>query len=135
MGKMRTYDPGQVILTGPGIIVQNFESITVAYDEDHWSFTTGSAGENTRTKSYNRMGSITVELAQASPENLIMSALARSDALGGWGLIDKSGASVFSMPEGTILKPADAEFDKTDAGTRSYEIKGELPVFVNGGNR
>jgi hypothetical protein len=130
---MKTYDPSQVALIVGGSIIKSWNTITPERDEDGFLFSTGTTGESTRTKNLNKMTTITVVLPQTSADNDILSGLEASGSLVPVSVIDKSGRTIITMPEGTVVKPATPELGKESA-EREWVIKGDTPAFFVGGN-
>lgn len=133
MAELKTYDPKQVSVIVGGSIIKSWNTVTAARDNESWMMTTGTQGESTRTKNANKMGAITLVLPQASDDNAILSAYEISGAQISISIIDKSGISLHSMPEGTVTKTPDAEYGN-EAGEREWIIRGDLPIHVPGGN-
>jgi len=129
----KTYTPDQVSLIVGGSIIKSWNKVTIKRDEDGWSFSAGTSGEVTRTKNLNTLGAITITMPQTSADNAVMSAYEVSDALLSCFVKDNGGASLYALPEGTVIKPADSEFGK-DASEREWTIKGALAAFTVGGN-
>ena len=130
---MKTYNPSEVSIILGGLIIKSWNTITPERDEEGFLFSTGTSGESTRTKNANKMTTITLVLPQSSSDNDILSGLEIAGALIPVSIIDKSGSTLITMPEGTIVKPASAELGK-EAGEREWIIKGDTPVFLVGGN-
>ncbi len=130
----KTYIPGEVSVIIGTAIINDFESITIEYDEDFWNFSVGSGGEVTRTKNSSRLGTIIVEVPQTIEENLTLSAQAASDDTIPVNIIDTSGASVHTITTASILRIPTAGYAKNESGTREWACKGELDVNVVGGN-
>jgi len=129
----KTYDPSQVAIVVGGSIIKSWNIVTVTRDEDGWSFSTGTSGEVTRTKNLNKLGMLELVLPQTSADNAILSAFEIAGNVLVSSVIDKSGASVALMPEGTVVKAADSAYDK-ESGDRTWQIKGDMVGFVVGGN-
>ena len=130
----KTYHPSLVAIALGSVIVSDFETVTVEREEDKFAFTAGSAGEVTRTKNSNKIGMFTVEIPQTNDANFLLSQLEAVDALFPAIIQDNSGLSIYSIPEASVMKIAYSEFAKTESGTRSWIIKGELVLAVVGGN-
>ena len=126
----KTYDPGQVSVI-VGSIIKSWNKVVVARDEDGWSFSAGTSGEATRTKNLNRLGTITITMPQTSADNSVLSALSLSGALISCFVKDGSGASLHTIVEGTVVKPADSEYAK-EPGEREWVVKGNLASYVGG---
>lgn len=123
----KTYDPTQVSITLGITKLSNWNEVTVAFDEDGWTLTSGTQGEATRTKNANRLGTITITVPQTSADN---------DILSGWyfsglnmlcDVRDNNGTSAGTMALGTVVKLADQGYAK-ESGTREWMIKGKLAV-------
>ena len=133
---LKTYDPSQLSITIGGSLIsdKSWNTVAIARDEDSWTFSTGTNGEQTRTKNLNKLGTITLTLPQTSDANDILSAAELVGSPITCALIDKSGRTVVTMPQGTVMKPADTEFAK-ESGEREWMIKGDVPdPFLVAGN-
>ena len=129
----KTYNPGEVSLVIGGSIINSWNSITVARNEDKNFATVGTQGEVTRTVNVSNLGTITVVLPQSSADNAILSAKEIANGIESIGVMDKSGDSIATMPEGFITTVAESEFGK-ESGEREWVFMGDLPVYVVGGN-
>lgn len=123
----KTYDPTQVSITLGITKLDNWDEVTVVFDEDAWTFTSGTQGEATRTKNSNRLGTITITLPQTSADNDTLSAWYLSGLNFPCDVRDNNGTSVGSMALATVVKMADLGFAK-ESGTREWMIKGKLSV-------
>lgn len=135
MGAVRTYDKSLVSVIIGGSIIKSWEKVKVTRDNDRWALSTGTSGEITRTKNIGIVGTITITLPQASQDNATLSAFEVSGSLIPCMVLDKGGTSLHTMPEGTVMKIADAEYG-TDTTDREWTIKGEIiePSIVGGNN-
>ena len=133
MPDTKTYKPDQVSVVVGGIIVNDWESLDVAFDEDKWNFKSGSAGELTRVKNSNIKGVITINIPQTTSPNLQLTAVHNSDATIPVEILDLSGLSIYSMPEASSVKHPNAPFSKNDASEREWTYGGNL-ISVDGGN-
>ena len=124
----KTYKPGDMIVLVGLAIVTDWESLNVEFDEDFWSFYTGSGGEVTRTKNSSRLGMITVEIPQTNAANKILSVAAELDELIPCSIVDPSNIAAHSIPEATIMKKPAAGYSKTEQSTREWQMKGSLDV-------
>lgn len=137
---MKTYDPGQVIVSFAGVVLQGFAPdtfVTVERDEDGWMKTAGADGEVCRTRNRNRMGRVTVTLLQSSQSNDALSALAILDELsaGGSGPLlirDLNGTTLVAVQNAWIAKFANAEFGK-ELGNREWPIDCDKIEMLVGG--
>jgi hypothetical protein len=123
----KTYDPGSVTITVGITKMDNWDEVRVAFDEDGWTFTSGTQGEATRTKNRNRLGTITITLPQTSIDNNKLSYWAFSGLTVPVIVKDNNGTSVGTMLNGTVVKFPDQEFGK-ESGTREWTIKGKLSI-------
>lgn len=133
MPNTKTYNPKEVSVIVGGHIVNSWNTATIAREEDGFFFATGTTGESSRAKNANKMGTLTIVLPQTSVDNDALSALELSGALVPCSIIDKSGTTLAVMPQGTVLKQADAELGK-ELGEREWIIKGDIDVLNVGGN-
>lgn len=131
---VKTYDPTKVSLIVGGSIIKSWNTITCVVDDPKFTFATGTTGEVTRTKNPIMMGTATIDLPQTSEDNAILSAFEVAGNTIPIIVVDRNGVSIHTMPQATIIKPADAEYGK-DSGSREWEIKGQWKEpFIVGGN-
>jgi len=122
----KNYDPSRVVVTFRGILLQGFADgafVSTERSEDAFSASAGAAGDVTRVRSRNRMGSVTVTLMAASPSNDSLSAVAAQDEAFGTGygplmIKDLNGTTLIQASTAWIKKVPSVEFGK-DAS--SYE--------------
>lgn len=129
----KTYDPSEVVLVVGGIILNSWDSISVSKDEEKWTFSVGTLGESTKTKNLSRMHTISITLAQASLDNLSLNSFLIAGLDIPVSVIDKNGNSLHIMSKGTVVKPADATYEK-ESSQREWQIKGDVDISVVGGN-
>jgi hypothetical protein len=137
----KTYDPQKVKLSLGGQIASGYVDgtfISVERDEDSWTKVVGADGEVSRAKSANTAATLTLTLAQTSPFNDILSALAAADEVNSAGVFpvilkDNGGNTVISSGAGWVKKPPVAAFSKTVEG-REWVIDLGKTVFFAGGN-
>ncbi|MCK5127629.1 MAG: DUF3277 family protein [candidate division Zixibacteria bacterium] len=130
---LKTYSPGEVSLTIGGSIINSWNSITVARNEDKNFATVGTQGEVTRTVNASKLGTITIVLPQASADNATLSAKEISNGIESIGVLDKSGNSIVTMAEGFMTGVAESAFEKEE-GEREWVFQGSLDAYVVGGN-
>jgi len=135
MPGVKTYDPSQVNIIIGGSIMHSWSTITVSRKNDRWNFSEGTSGESTRTKNASLLGDIIITLPQASGDNAVLSAHELAGSLLACSVIDKSGASIHIMPEGTVIKVPEAGYGDV-AGDRIWTVTGEIidPNVVGGNN-
>lgn len=130
---LKTYDPKEVNIIIGGRILQSWNSVTVAREEDENFMTAGTSGEVTRTKNANNLGTITAVLPQTSSDNAILSGLAAAGGVFSVMIQDKSGSSVHVMAEAVIGKRAESEYSK-EASEREWTVFGGLTTDLPNGN-
>lgn len=130
----KTYIPGQVTVVIGAVIIDNWESLNVTFEEDTWSFHHGSGDEMTRIKNNNRQGVIAIELPQTSSFNAQLTAIHDSDSTVSVEVLDGSGNSLYAMPEGSVMKIPDSPFSKNEMSMREWNVGGRLEAALIGGN-
>lgn len=140
MAEVRTYDPKQVMILIGGIPMGGFadgEYVNVERTSDTFTMVSGADGITSRAKTNDRSGSMTLTLAQTSPSNDALSAIALADELTNSGVVpilikDGSGTTVFVSAFGWIKKPPAASFAK-EIGNRAWILDlADLDVFIGG---
>lgn len=120
MPSVRTYDPKRVVLTVGGFPIGGYADGTFIqheYDEDAYSKVSGADGFSSRAKSQNNDSMLTITLAQTSPSNDTLSAIALADKLSNTGVVpvvckDIGGTTVLFSANGWVRKQANLEFGK-----------------------
>jgi hypothetical protein len=138
---VKTYDPQQVSLSMGGQIASGFADgtfISVERDEDTFNKVTGADGQVSRSKTANKSATLTLTLAQTSPFNDILSALAAADEVSSTGVFpvilkDNSGTTIVSSGAGWIRKPPTSGFGK-EIENREWVIDMASTIFFVGGN-
>jgi hypothetical protein len=141
MGGVKTYDPQQVSLSIGGQIASGFADgtfISVEPDEDTFTKVTGADGDVSRSKTANESATLTLTLAQTSPFNDILSALAAADKVSSTGVFpviikDNSGTTVVSSGAGWIRRLPTSGFGK-EIENREWIIDMGKTIFFVGGN-
>jgi len=133
---LKDYIPGEMVVVVGAIIIDNWVKLTVAKVDETWSFTSGSGGEATRTLNGSKLVKYTLELPQTNEGNLSLYELTKTDrkATTNIAIVDPNGASSYACSRATIIKPPDAEFSQTEAGTRTWELIGPEDINITGGN-
>lgn len=138
---MKTYDPSEVSLIVGGHIVEGGvegDFVTVARDEDSFSYHSDINGGGTRSKNPNHAGKITIKLQSSSTSNEFLSSLISADELNGSGIVpvfvkDNSGNDLHVSEASYITKHPDAAYSK-EVGEREYIIQCENLKMFSGGN-
>ena len=130
---LKTYAPGEVSVVIGGSIINSWNSVTVARNEDKNFPSVGTQGEVTRTVNASNLGTITLVLPQSSADNAVLSAKEVANGIESIGIMDKSGDSIHTMPEGFITTVAEAGYEK-ELTEREWVFQGDLPVNIIGGN-
>lgn len=137
---VHTYDPSQFQLIVGGIPLSGYADgtfIEVERDEAMWNKVTGADGITSRAKTSNKAGQVRVTLAQTSPSNDVMSALAVADELTNAGVFpvllkDGSGRSVVASSAAWVQQMPTAEFSK-EITNRTWIIDcAGMDVFFGG---
>jgi len=117
---VKTYDPKLVVLTVGGVPISGYADgtfIVVERSNDMFSKVSGADGQVSRAKANDRSGTVTVTLAQTSPSNDALQAIAVLDEKSNQGVKpvsckDISGRSTFFSAFVWIRKVPNAEFGK-----------------------
>lgn len=138
---VRTYDPKSVqIIVGVnpmgGFADGTFA--TVAYENDAFTKISGADGDVSRSKSNDSTGTLTLTLAQTSPSNDVLTAVAIADRTANNGIVpiavkDLSGRSTYVSAFGWIRKQPDSEYAKEITNREWILDLADLDMF-NGGN-
>ena len=142
----KIYDSKEVTVVVCGIPIDSIggyadgEFLTIEQAEQDFMSVVGTDGEVSRSKSNNRMATITLSLMQTSTANAALSALNNIDvaAKNGAGvgplmIKDRQGTALYSASKCWISKPPDVTFDRT-ATARAWEITCADLVRLDGGN-
>ena len=128
---MRSYSPGEVSIIVGTVIVEDWESVTVAPDEDQNTFDVGADGEVSATENANKLATITIVTKQVSASNTTLSALALTNAVTPVTIKDNSGTSLHVAPRCKFLKLPEVSYQKT-VQDRTWTLKGKLDVHLVG---
>jgi hypothetical protein len=137
---MKTYAPEEVSLILDGNIISGFAEgtfISVARDEDAFTYVASTSGGGTRTKNANKAGKITFTLQQSSESNSVCSALLKkdedtSDALFPVLCRDNSGSDLHKAEVGYLVKAPQSDYAK-ELSNREYIVQCEnLEMFLGG---
>jgi hypothetical protein len=136
-----TYIPSKVDIEISGYKVSGHTEVSFQLDNPQFTTVKGIRGRNTRIRSKNSSGVLTLGILQTSPTNDLLSEILKKDLQYGTGRLvikikDQSGSSLFFCDEAYIAGfPALSFSDK--AGTRTWTINCltvPLDQFVVGGN-
>ena len=138
---VKTYDPKQIIVTFGGNILSGFADgtfVVAERNEDMWTTQIGTDGEDTRSKSNNRSGLITVSLMQTSDSNAVLSALALTDEASSAAALplqikDNSGNTLLIAETAWIKKMPSVEYGR-EAGPREWAFETGVLVMNVAGN-
>ena len=137
---LKTYDPKKVSVIIGGHIVTGYADgafVTAARNNDTWTRVGGADGEQTRAKSNDKSGRITITLMQSSNSNAVLQGFMTADETANSGLIpalikDVNGTDICSAELGWLVKPADRGFAKENSNREWIYETSELQ-FVGGG--
>lgn len=138
---VRTYDPGQVVVTWGGLIFDGFMSgtfVTVSRTAKSFEKFTGANGEVTRVRKRDRSGTVKISLLQTAIGNAALSAYLALDEEGAdqvkpLSVKDLSGASLYEAPQAWISGPPEAAFSEGEEG-REWEFDCGKLRMTSGGN-
>jgi hypothetical protein len=143
-GKLYTYDPSEIKLLVSGFPITGFAPdsiVTIAPEADLWSDVVGCDGDVTRAKSLDRRATVTINLAQSSPSNLVLSALVTADintpggaSVGPFLCADKHGSSLFTGEACYVKRLPDVEYG-SGVMARAWQIRVPTMVPVIGGSQ
>jgi len=122
---MKTYSPEEGSMIVDGNIIDAWNTIKVARDEDGFAFEPSTSGGGTRTKNSNKAGKFTITTQQTSESNAVLSDLAKSGDIFSCSFRDNSGNDVHESEAGYVVKPADSEYGK-EVGEREWMIQCEV---------
>jgi len=137
---MKTFDPKQVSVIVGGHIVQGYADgtfVECARNNDTWTRSGGADGEQTRSKSNDRSGTITITLMQSSVSNAVLEGYAIADEATNAGVVpslvkDNNGSEIVTAAQSWVQKPADKGHAK-ETSDRVWVLEtGEL-IFAGGG--
>jgi len=144
MAALRIYDAQEMTCNFSGIPLESGladgEFLRVENAEDAFMTVVGTDGEVTRSKSGNKMATVTVILMQSSSGNQALSTLHNLDIETGNGagvgpllIRDRQGTAVYAASKAWIRKAPDASFDRT-ATSREWAIDCADLKRLDGGN-
>lgn len=124
MATVKTYDPKQVVVNlsyGLNFATQitgfaDGTAIKIVRTAEAYSKTVGMDGDTSRVKNSDRSGECTLTLAQTSPSNDFLTAMANATSDGDVGRLtvtDIYSGSEYSSAYVWVKKPADVEYGKS----------------------
>lgn len=137
---VRTYDPSKEVITFGGVPLSGFADgtfIRASRSGDAFSKHSGADGVTSRSKSSDKSGEVVITLAQTSPSNDYLSAIAALDENSGLGVLplaskDLSGRTTIFADNAWIRKVTDKEGAK-EITNREWVIDcANLKMFVGG---
>lgn len=137
---IKTFNIKKLIVTFAGQTVHGFasdEAISVEFPEDDFDVVAGADGEVTHVAKVRTDTKITINLAQSSSYNDVLSGIRTADKLTGAGVfpfkaIDGSGRTVIFAASARIIKAPTVAFGST-AKDRTWVLgTGPAEVFIGG---
>jgi hypothetical protein len=138
-----TYDADQVTVALGPIMLQGFqdgEGVTIEQAAETFTAVVGMDGQVTRSKTLNRMATITIKLMQSSTANDLLSALhiLDRDAPNGAGVVplyirDRNGRSLYTAAQAWISAPPSVTYDR-EATSREWVIQVARLERLDAGN-
>jgi hypothetical protein len=137
-----TYDFKQVNLIVGGVPISGFadgSSITIEFDEQQFTKTTGSDGLTTRSKTNNYAGNVTCTLQQTARSNDVLSALWVADRTRNAGAVpllikDNSGRTLWAAQFAWVQQMPSQDFAK-ESGERAWVLDCSELTGLAGGNQ
>lgn len=137
-----TYDFKQVAVIVGGVPITGFadgSSVTVEFDEQQFTKTTGSDGLTTRTKSNNYAGTVSITLQQSSRSNDALNALWQADRNSNAGVVpilikDNSGRTLWAAQHAWVQQMPSQEFGK-ELSDREWVLDCDELTGTAGGNQ
>lgn len=140
---LKVYDADQVSVSLAGIPLSGYadgEFLRIEESADAFTSVVGTDGQATRSKTNNRLVTITLLLMQSSDSNDLLSALHQSDlsSPGGAGVgaflaRDRNGNAVYRCGQCWVKKAPNVSFGR-EAGPREWTLEGVLSERTDGGN-
>lgn len=138
---LKTYNLKEVAIVCGGNLGQGFsdgDAVTVEYDDNIYNTSVGADGEVTRSKSNNRVATITIRLQKTSDFNDVLNNFYQSDRLSDSGVFpfmlkDNKGRELHAAEKCWIEKEPSIAFGK-EAGDREWTLKTNELVSTFGGN-
>ncbi len=129
----KSYDPTKLaILVGPAAL-KSWNSASPSKDEEKWTHTSGTTGEDTRSKNANDLGMLSIKMPMSSDDNDKMSVAYEAGSTLKITLKDNNGRSLFIMPTGTVSHVPQPEYT-VESGENEWIIRGKWSLFFVGGN-
>lgn len=132
MASTYTYSSKDVAVVVDGYIIDTFNKVSVSFNEDRVSHSSASTGHTTRVIQASTLGKIILTLPQTTPRNADLMAVYKNIldnyATGVFASItvkDMLGNSIHKMTEASILRAADADYEKGDTD-RVWTFEGDL---------
>lgn len=137
----KNYDPGRIVVSFNGVVIQGFASgtfVKAERDNDSFTKTYGAHGDVARVRSRKRGGKVTITLMGISPSNDVLSGFVQVDeqvGLGGVGAIqieDLQGTTLVHGGNAWVTRPANYEAGD-DMSTREWVIDcDDLDMMIGG---
>ncbi len=137
---VKTFDPGQVVISFGGVVLSGYADgtfIMVERSSDAFSKVVGAGGDVARVRNRDRSGRVTVTLMQTSLTNDRLSAIAAQDELAGTGvgpllIKDLGGTTLISAQSCWIAKVPNQEFGKEFSNREWIFDTSDLEILVGG---
>jgi len=137
---IKTYDPAEVSVIIGGHIVSGYGEDTfveVERNEDMFTRQSGADGEQSRSKSNDLSGTVTITLKQTSESNDVLTGYAVADEVSNAGLVsilikDNNGTELHSAETAWVRKQPTSAFGR-ESGERVWVLEtGELTMKPGG---
>jgi len=141
MPGVRTYDPREVQIIIGGAIISAYADgtfVEVEPQDDSYSRTTGADGEESRARSNNRGGTMTLTIKQTSPSNDVLTAFWLADQASNAGVFPVmlkeagSGSTLISAQSAWIERLPNVVYSKEIEGREWKIALADINWFVGG---
>lgn len=140
-GKVRTFDPKQVILTFGLVVASGYAAdsfITIDPEGDDFRIVRGTGGDTDRIKTGTGNCILTLSLLQTSPTNDLLSIIRTMDVTGNAGVFplvvkDLGGTQAFFAPKAFIMAPPSIRMG-AEVGVRDWRFYCVEAMSHVGGN-
>lgn len=139
MAQFKNYDPGRIIITFKGALIQGYAEgtfVKVSRAEETFKMSAGAGGDVVRVRNRNKTGSVVITLQAASSSNVTLQANHDLDELTGLGygalqIKDLNGTTLYIAEKAWVQKPADGEYG-ADNPNREWTIDCAELLMKNG---
>jgi len=134
---IRTYNPENVYVTLTSMdsqnrtdlkVLANWSTLTIAFAEDRWEFSTSTTGQITRSKIVNKLATAEIVSPEGSDVNDILAKLIGKNDKIFFRIVEKDdGVAIaeWTLTDASVSSPGSAEKARVN-GERTWVLTGEL---------